>query len=54
MRELAQEGIIGGVSNKHIGLGYSTNIKEIYEVTASQVAAQIERSKTDLVVLTGG
>ena len=54
LRELVQEGVVAGVSNKHIGLGYSMDLKAIYEVTALQVADQIERSKADLVVLTGG
>ncbi|MFQ5842319.1 MAG: glycine/sarcosine/betaine reductase selenoprotein B family protein [Thermodesulfobacteriota bacterium] len=54
LREVAQEGVIAGVSNKHVGLGYSMNLKETYEVTASQVADHIERSKADLVALTGG
>lgn len=54
LRELVQEGIVGGVSNKHIGLGYSMDLKRVYEESASQVADQIERSKTDVVVLSGG
>lgn len=54
LRELQQEGMIGGVGDKHIGLGYSLNLKETYEVTAPHVADVIERSKADLVVLTAG
>ena len=54
LRELQQEGLIGGLGDKHVGLGYSLNLKETYEVTAPQVADLIERSKADLVVLTAG
>lgn len=54
LRELQQEGMIGGVGDKHIGLGYSLNLKETYEVTAPHVADVVERSKADLVVLTAG
>ncbi len=54
LRELQQEGLIGGLGDKHIGLGYSLNLKETYEVTAPQVADLVERSKADLVVLTAG
>ncbi|MBI2876097.1 MAG: hypothetical protein HYY20_04380 [Candidatus Tectomicrobia bacterium] len=54
LRELAQEGIIGGVASKHIGLGYSMDLKRVYEENAPQVADQIERSTADVVVLSGG
>ncbi len=54
LRELLQEGVIGGVGDKHVGLGYSVNLKETYEVTAPQVADAVERSKADLVLLTAG
>jgi len=54
LRELRQEGLIGGLGDKHVGFGYSLNLKETYEVTAPQVADAIERSKADLVVLTAG
>lgn len=54
LREFQHEGLIGGLGDKHVGLGYSLNLKETYEVTAPQVADLIERSKADLVVLTAG
>ena len=54
LREFRQEGLIGGLGDKHIGFGYNLNLKETYEVTAPQVADVIERSKADLVVLTAG
>ncbi len=55
LREFAAEGIIAGVSNKHIGCkGFSTDLKRQYEVLAPAIAAEIERSQADAVVLTGG
>ena len=55
LRELASEGFIRGVSNKHIGFkGFSTNLKAQYENLAPKIAAEIERSQADAVLLTGG
>ncbi len=55
LRELAAEGIIGGVSDKHLGfMGYSQNLRELYERTAPEMAKVIMRSKADAVILTAG
>lgn len=55
LRELAAEGAIKGVANKHIGFkGFSTDLKRQYEVLAPAIACEIERSHADGVVLTGG
>jgi D-proline reductase (dithiol) PrdB len=55
LRELAAEGFIKRVSNKHIGCkGYSPDLKAQYERMAPAIAAEIERSQADAVVLTGG
>jgi D-proline reductase (dithiol) PrdB len=55
LRELAAEGFIQRVSNKHIGCkGFSPDLKYQYEVLAPAIAAEIERSQADAVVLTGG
>ena len=55
LRELAAEGFIKRVSNKHIGFkGFSSDLKAQYERLAPAVAAEIERSQADAVVLTGG
>lgn len=55
LRELAADGFIRRVSNKHIGFkGFSTNLKAMYEVAAPGIANEIERSQADAVVLTGG
>lgn len=55
LRELAEQGFIRGVSNKHIGFkGFSTDLKTQYEKLAPAIAEEIERSQTDAVVLTAG
>ena len=55
LRELAAEGFIQRVSNKHIGFkGYSPNLKAQYEHLAPKIADEIERSQADAVLLTGG
>jgi len=55
LRELAAEGLIRGVSNKHIGFkGASTDLKRQYEELAPAIATEIERSQADAAVLTGG
>jgi D-proline reductase (dithiol) PrdB len=55
LHDLAKEGFIRKVSNKHIGFrGFSTDLKGMYEDTAPKIAAEIERSQAEGVVLTGG
>jgi D-proline reductase (dithiol) PrdB len=56
LRELAREGFIGGVAREHIGyMGYTMQLKQMYEETAPQIAEEIDRkSRADIVVLTGG
>lgn len=56
LRELAAEGFIGGVAREHIGyMGYTMQLKRMYEETAPQIAEEIDKkSRADIVVLTGG
>jgi len=56
LRDLAEEGFIGGVAQKHIGyMGYTMQLKAMYEDTAREIANEIDKgSRADLVVLTGG
>ncbi len=55
LRELANEGIIKGVSDKNIGfMGYTQKIRDLYERAAPEMAKIILRSKADGVVLTAG
>ena len=56
LRELAREGFVGGVAREHIGyMGYTMQLKQMYEETAPQIAEEIDKkSRADIVVLTGG
>ena len=55
LRELAAEGMIAGVGDKHLGfMGYSQNFRDLYERVAPEMAKIISRSKADGVILTAG
>src|SRR6266481_8698851 len=55
LQEFAKEGVIKRVGNKNIGFrGFTTNLKLMYEQVAPAIAAEIERSQAEGVVLTGG
>jgi D-proline reductase (dithiol) PrdB len=56
LRDLLREGFIGGIAREHIGyMGYTMQLKRMYEETAPQIAEEIDKkSHADLVVLTGG
>ena len=54
LRELAAEGVIAAVNDKHYSYGFTTRLRELYEKTFPELADKIERSKTKLVLLTAG
>ena len=56
LRELRDEGFIGGVAKKHFGyMGYTMQLKAMYEGTAREIANEIDKgSRADVVILTGG
>ena len=56
LRDLHSEGFIGGVAGKHVGyMGYTMQLKAMYEGTAPEIANEIDKgSRADAVVLTGG
>ncbi|MEO7003396.1 MAG: glycine/sarcosine/betaine reductase selenoprotein B family protein [Ktedonobacterales bacterium] len=55
LRELAAEGVIGGVGDKHLGfMGYTQQLRDLYERAAPEMAKLIERSRADAVLLTAG
>ena len=55
LRELAEAGIIGGVSDKHLGfMGYTQQLRDLYERAAPEMAKVILHSKVDAVLLTAG
>ncbi len=55
LRELAQDGMVAGVSNTHLGfMGFTQNFRDLYERAAPEMARLILRSKADGVILTAG
>ena len=56
LRDLQREGFIHKVAREHIGyMGYTMQLKAMYEGTAPQIANEIDRgSRADVVLLTGG
>jgi D-proline reductase (dithiol) PrdB len=56
LRDLETEGFIGGIAKKHVGyMGYTMQLKAMYEGTAPAIANEIDRgSRADAVILTGG
>src|SRR5438552_14638141 len=56
LRDLEAEGFIGGIAKRHIGyMGYTMQLKAMYEGTAREIANEIDKgSRADAVILTGG
>lgn len=56
LRELKAENFIGDIAREHIGyMGYTMQLKLMYEETAPAIAAEIDKkSRADAVILTGG
>ena len=56
LRDLQAEGFIKAGARKHVGyMGYTMQLKAMYEGTAREIANEIDKgSRADAVVLTGG
>jgi len=56
LRDLKEEGFVKAVAAKHVGyMGYTMQLKAMYEGTAPEIANDIDKlSRADVVVLTGG
>ena len=56
LRDLQVSGLIHGIARKHVGyMGYTMQLKAMYEGTAREIANEIDKgSRADAVVLTGG
>lgn len=54
LRELVHDGVIQAVNDRNYSYGFTTRLKELYEMTFPEIADKIERSKTKLVLLTAG
>ena len=54
LAELAKDGQIGGVSEKHFSMGFSQALRELRENTIPALAREVDRVRPDAVLLTGG
>jgi len=55
LRELAADGTIKAVNTDFYGMmGYTLRMKQVMDETGPEIARKVERSQTDLVLLTGG
>jgi D-proline reductase (dithiol) PrdB len=56
LRDLKDEGFVKDLARKHVGyMGYTMQLKAMYEGTAPEIANEIDRgSRADAVLLTGG
>ena len=56
LRDLKAEGFVRELARKHVGyMGYTMQLKAMYEGTAPEIANEIDRgSRADVVLLTGG
>jgi D-proline reductase (dithiol) PrdB len=55
LRELVADGTIKGLNTEFFGMmGYTLKMKQVLDETGPEIAKKVERSATDLVLLTGG
>ncbi|MCI0573199.1 MAG: glycine/betaine/sarcosine/D-proline family reductase selenoprotein B [Myxococcaceae bacterium] len=54
MTELAREGRIGGLTENHFSFGFSQALRELREKTIPGMVREVDRTRPDAVLLTGG
>lgn len=54
LRELLSSGEIGKLSEQHISMGLTTELRKVKEVVSWEIAATLMKFRPDVVVLTGG
>ena len=54
LRELGSERRIGGLTEKHFSLGFSQALRDLREKTIPLLVKEVDRTRPDLVLLTGG
>ena len=54
LRELASDGRIGGVAERHFAFGFTTKLKQLRDETFPKLLKEVEAVRPDVVVLTGG
>ncbi|SRR5512133_880106 len=54
VRELAREGRVGGLTERHFSLGFSQALRELREKTIPALVREVDRERPGAVLLTGG
>jgi hypothetical protein len=54
VRELAREGRVAGLTERHFSLGYSQALRELRERTIPALVREVDRERPGAVLLTGG
>jgi D-proline reductase (dithiol) PrdB len=54
LRELLSSGEIGKLSEQHLSMGLTTELRKLKEVVSWEIAAELMKFRPDVVVLTGG
>jgi hypothetical protein len=54
LRELALEKLLGGVTERHFSLGFSQALRDLRERTIPRLVREVDRTRPDAVLLTGG
>jgi len=55
LREMVKDGFIKGLNSEFFGMmGYTLRMKAVMDETGPEIAQKLERSTTELVLLTGG
>lgn len=54
LRELALEKRLGGVTERHFSLGFSQALRDLRERTIPRLVREVDRTRPDAVLLTGG
>ena len=54
LRELLSSGEIGKLSEQHISMGLTTELRKLKEVVSWEIAEKLTKYRPDVVVLTGG
>jgi D-proline reductase (dithiol) PrdB len=54
LRELAADGLIKGVTDKHFSYGFSMNLRGLREQMFPGLLKDVESARPDIVLLTGG
>ncbi|SRR6266702_1281119 len=54
LRALSAEKRIGGLTERHFSLGFSSALRELRETTIPRLVREVDRARPDAVLLTGG